>query len=182
MPLLAKELELHPGDLFSLQYERWPWSVAHTRSRQEKVLARALAEKNVPFYLPQIEKRRVRAGRNLVSHLPLFSGYVFVRGGADARDVARRSGVVVAIIDVDDQQRLDGELRQIRELQLAGASLELHDPIETGDVVKINDGVFRGYRGIVLREKGRERLLVELTLLRKAVAVEFARDALRRSR
>ena len=51
-----------------------------------------------------------------------------------------------------------------------------------GDVVKINDGVFRGYRGIVLREKGRERLLVELTLLRKAVAVEFARDALRRSR
>ena len=175
MPLLAKELELHPGNLFSLQYERWPWSVAHTRSRQEKVLARALAEKNVPFYLPQIEKHRVRAGRNLVSHLPLFSGYVFVRGGADARDVARRSGVVVAIIDVDDQ-------RQIRELQLAGASLEPHDPIETGDIVKINDGVFRGYRGIVLREKGRERLLVELTLLRKAVAVEFARDAMRRSR
>ena len=50
------------------------------------------------------------------------------------------------------------------------------------DLGTANSLVYVKDRGIVLREKGRERLLVELTLLRKAVAVEFARDALRRSR
>src|SRR2546423_2008893 len=119
MPLLRKEPEIDPESIFD---SAEPWRVAHVRSRQEKVLARHLLQNGVPFYLPQMEKSVVRGGRRLASHVPLFSGYVFFRGDAAARLTALRSNVVAKLIEVENQQLLNDELRQIRSLQLAGAS------------------------------------------------------------
>jgi hypothetical protein len=39
--------------------------------------------------------------------------------------------------------------------------------------------VFAGYSGVVVREKGRDRLIVQISLLRTAVAVELDREILR---
>src|SRR5437762_11219050 len=100
MPLLPKEAEIFPESIFDLDQ---PWRVAHVRSRQEKVLARHLLQSSVPLYLPQIEQSVTRAGRRLVSHVPLFAGYVFFRGGRDARLQALRSNVVANLIEVEDQ-------------------------------------------------------------------------------
>jgi len=175
MPLLPQEPELHPDELFALDA---PWIVAHVRSRQEKVLARHLHQIGIPFYLPQVRRARRQQGRTRTAHLPLFPGYVFLRGDREAREAAWRSNVVAALLEVDDQRRLGDELRQIRELQLAGASLEPYDAIVAGDAVRVTEGAFAGYSGVVVREKGRDRLLVLVSLLRKAVAVEFERERL----
>jgi len=179
MPLLAKETEIAPETIFDLSE---PWSVAHVRSRQEKVLARHLLENSIPFYLPQIEKTTARAGRRFVSWVPLFGGYVFFRGGRDARQRALRSNVIASLIDVQDQERLDRELRQIRELQLMGASLIPLPEFAAGDAVKIDEGAFAGYEGVVVRTAKRDRLLISISLLRKTVAVEFPQTAVRKSR
>jgi hypothetical protein len=40
------------------------------------------------------------------------------------------------------------------------------------------DGPLRGWTGTVLREKGRLRLVVSVTMLRQAVAAEIDREAL----
>ena len=69
-----------------------------------------------------MEHSVVRGGRRFTSHLPLFGGYVFFRGDAAARQTALRSNVVARLIEVDDQALFNGELQQIRKLQLAGAS------------------------------------------------------------
>src|SRR6185369_2241501 len=114
VPLLPKEMEVFPAALFELEPAAYPWGVAHVRSRQEKSLARFLAQRDVPFYLPQLENRRRRSGRDFVSHLPLFPGYVFFRGGAAARDLVWRSNVAASVIDVEDQERLGEELAQLR--------------------------------------------------------------------
>lgn len=183
MPLLAKEIEIHPDDLFALPLEPFRWRVAHVRSRQEKVLARRLREHDVPFYLPQTERVVERASRRFRSYLPLFPGYVFFRGDERARDAAVRSGVVAHIVDVDDQALLAAQLEQIRRLQLAGASFELYEELEPDAPVTIAEGPFRGYRGVVVRSaRGGERLVVALTLLHKSLAVEFDRPVLRRMR
>ena len=68
-----------------------------------------------------------RSSRRFRSYVPLFAGYVFFRGGGEARDAAIRSGVAARIIDVDDQELLGAQLEQIRRLQLAGASFEIYD-------------------------------------------------------
>src|SRR5690349_19027903 len=114
MPLLRKEPEIFPDDIFDAPE---PWRVAHVRSRQEKLLARHLLQHGIAFYLPQMERTVVRGGRRLTSHLPLFGGYVFFRGGAAARQTALRSNVVARLIEVENQALLNDELLQIRTLQ-----------------------------------------------------------------
>jgi transcription antitermination factor NusG len=178
MPLLPREPEVFPEELFALPIEEFPWIVAHVRSRQEKVLGRYLRERSVPFYLPQVEHVRKRAGRNFHSYLPLFPGYVFVRGEADIRNTIRRSDVIVNLIGVPDQRQLGTELEELRALQLRGASLRVYQHFVSGDAVLIREGVFRGYRGIVMREKGRDRLLISISLLRQTVIIEFDRQTL----
>jgi transcription antitermination factor NusG len=179
MPLLQKEPEIFPEAIFDSEQ---PWRVAHVRSRQEKVLARHLLQNAIPFYLPQMEKTVVRAGRRLVSHVPLFPGYVFFRGDDAARRTTLRSNVVAKLIEVEQQVLLEHELLQIRRLQLAGASLVPVEEFTAGDAVRITGGAFAGYEGSVVRTARGERLLVSLTLLRKAVAVEFTRKVLQRRR
>jgi transcription antitermination factor NusG len=175
MPLLKREPDVFPVDLFDSPGGA-PWIVAHVRSRQEKVLARFLSPVGVAFYAPQREKRARRNGRNFVSYLPLFPGYVFLRAEPEDRARVWRSGVVVRMIDVPDQALLETELAQIHRLQLAGARFAPARPLEAGEPVRVVDGPFEGYLGIVVRDGGASRLLVSVSLLRKTVAVEFERE------
>ncbi|HXH94705.1 MAG TPA: transcription termination/antitermination NusG family protein [Thermoanaerobaculia bacterium] len=176
MPNLRRESEIFPADLFSMP-DGGPWTIVHVRSRQEKAVARLFMERKQPFYLPQIEKQVRRDGRTFKSFLPLFGGYVFVRLNDDTQQTLWRTKAVVRMIPVDDQELLDGELRQIRALQEAGAILVAHPEIAAGDVVRIADGVFQGYTGTVVRELDATRLVVSITALNKSVTAEFPRES-----
>lgn len=182
MPLLREETAIFPPDLFSMDLDSHPWGVAHVRSRQEKVLARHLTEHRIPFYLPTVAVRRKSGPRTLTSHLPLFPGYLFHRAAESQRDLLWRSNVVANLIEVEDQQQLDGELAQIRRLQASGASLRVVPQLVTGQAVQIVEGVFAGYSGIVERGKGTDRLIIRVSLLRQAVSVEFDRGVLKSAR
>jgi transcription antitermination factor NusG len=180
VPLLERGPEVSPSGLFDLSVAELPWTVAHTRSRQEKSLARHLEPLGIGFYLPQREKRVRRSGRQFVSYLPLFPGDVFLRPDAEARTAVFRSGFVVRLLEVRDQDLLHGELRQLRRLQEAGASMVPFAPLVAGDVVMVDDGPFRGCRGRVLREQSGLRLVVSISVLRQSVAIEFDRSCLAR--
>lgn len=178
MPPLKSKTDLFPPELFDLGESEFPWWVAHTRSRQDKVLARHLLKFSVPFYLPQQENRYRRAGRSLVSFLPLFPGYVFFRGAERERYSVLKSNVVVRTLPVHDQKILAEELRQLRRFQEAGASLIPFVCVVSGDTVRVIEGPFKGHFGVVLREAGRLRLIVSVSMLCSSVAVEFPREVL----
>src|SRR5438105_15606394 len=92
MPLLPMEPSLYPDDLFAGPAvapdgaERW-W-VLHTRPRAEKALARKILARRLPFFLPLHHRQWRSKGRLQSSYLPLFPGYVFLRGDDDARVLA----------------------------------------------------------------------------------------------
>jgi len=176
VPILKREVDLFPSHLFELSRSEHPWWVAYVRSRQEKGLARHLTGHGVGFYLPQAEKKTRRAGRTFLSTLPLFPGYVFFRGSVEARRTALRSDLIVQVLGVLDQERLQRELESLWRLQQTGAPLVPHSYIGAGDEVEIVDGPFRGWTGTVLREKGRLRLIVSVTFLRQSVAAELDRE------
>lgn len=180
MPLLPKEPEIHPETLFDIPAAEARWWVAHVRSRQEKSVARELLRAGTGYYLPQTEQVKRRGGRTFRSYLPLFSGYLFVRGSAEEVEPARRHDAVVRVIEVPDQALLHDELAQLRQLQLAGASLIPVVDYVPGDHVRIREGVFAGYTGVVARVKGRERLVLQISMIRQLVAVEIDREHLRR--
>jgi transcription antitermination factor NusG len=180
MPILNKENDFFPDDLFDLPTADAPWEIAHLRSRQEKSVARLLLDDGKPFYLPQVRQTKRRLGRTFVSHLPLFSGYIFLRRVEGLRQTLWRTSAVVNMIEVTDQAELTRELLQIRQLQASGAVLMPFVDLVPGDAVRIRDGAFSGYAGVVLEERGSLRLIVSVSILRKSVAVEFPRELLSR--
>ena len=178
MPILSKESDIFPDGLFDIPMDSAPWEIAHLRSRQEKSVARLLLDAKKPFYLPQIRQTRKSGGRNVVSHLPLFPGYIFVRRVSGLRETLWRTSAVANMLDVPDQAQLHAELFQLRQLQTSGASLGPSMDLVPGDAVRIEEGAFEGYTGIVVRERGLLRLIVSVSILKKSVAVEFPREAL----
>lgn len=179
MPLLKHEVELSPRSIFEMPDAGQPWWVAHTRSRQEKSLARYLVPLEVPFYLPQYEKKQLRGERSRSSYIPLFPGYLFFRGSVAQRQAAIQSRLIVQVLEVRDQTLLQKELAALHGLQQSGATLVPFEELHAGDSVRITDGPFQGYSGVVIRGRAGLRLLVSITMLRKTVAVEFDRDVLR---
>lgn len=179
MPILKREPDLLPETLFDLPPDRWPWWVAHVRSRQEKLFARECRLRGVPFYLPLREHRAPRDRRRRVSFLPLFPGYVFVRGDLEhERLEVLKTNLCVNVLAVLDQEGLGADLAQVRRLQESGLPLLAHPELTKGSLVRIAEGAFAGLTGRVTRLRGRDRFVVSVRFIHRSVSVEVDRDAL----
>jgi transcription antitermination factor NusG len=176
MPILKREPETFPVGIFDMSQ---PWWAAHVKSRQEKAFARYLSQWQIAYYLPQFEKRARRDGRGIASYLPLFPGYAFFRGFEADTARAIRSHLVVNLLAPFDQATFGAELRQLYDLQLSTGRLAPWPNVAPGDAVLITEGVFAGYRGVVVRERSVERLVVSVSFLRQCVAVEVGRENVR---
>lgn len=179
MPILKRGPDFLPETLFDLPPDRYPWWVVHVRSRQEKVLARECRARGVPFYLPLREYRNPRDPRRRISWLPLFPGYVFVRGDAGhERLELLRTNLCVNVLTVLDQEGLSHDLSQVRRLQELGLPLRPLPELTKGSVVRVADGPFEGMTGRVTGLKGRSRFVVSVRFIHRAVSVELDREAL----
>lgn len=177
MPILAAEPDLYPTTLFDADADGRVWWVAQTRPRQEKALARDLIDVQVPYFSPSTPRRNRVRGRIVESHIPLFPGYVFIRGTAAERNRVRTSRRVVRMLDVADQATLGDDLRQVRCLTGTGLPLEPASAVQ-GSRVRIRSGPMAGLTGSVLRSAGRQRFVVSVEFLGAGVAVELGSDAL----
>lgn len=173
MPILSPETSIFPDDLlestFALDHAWW---VMYTLPRQEKKLMRMLLEKEVPFYLPVI-KRRYRSpnGRLRCVMQPLFSGYVFVCGGEQQRYESICTGCVSRWLDVPDPTELVEDLKQLERLIVQDAPLSPERRMVAGQRVRIRNGAFAGYEGVILRREKGLCLQVSVRFMDQGVSV-----------
>jgi transcription antitermination factor NusG len=180
MPILEQEVCVYPDDLLSespveladTSLDRRWWTV-YTKSRQEKALARHLIGHQVPFYLPLIPKDNIIRNRRVRSHVPLFSGYVFLFGSDEERVTTLTTNRVSRILPVPNEDQLRRELANIRVLIDSDAPLAIERRLATGDPVRIKTGSLQGLEGIVVKRHGKTRLLVAVTYLQQGVSVEI---------
>ncbi len=176
MPLLDEEPPLFPSGLFEAQVDpavlqEKVWWVLHTKPRQEKSLARDLLSRQVPFYLPQIQKRWRLRGRLMTSHVPLFPGYLFLMADAKDRITALTTNRIVNSIKVSDQDQLWGDLRQIHKLIATGAPVTPEDKLGPGDLVEIRSGSLAGLRGTILATATGKRFVVKVDFIQRGASV-----------
>lgn len=166
------------------------WWVAHTKSRNEKALAKDLIHKDISYFLPMSWKVRRQRGRTIRSLLPLFSGYLFFCGQENQRIEVLRTNRVANLLMVKDQQRLLDELSQIEQALRTGATLTPHKYIKAGQYCRVIGGPLADLHGIVVgvpkRKKGRlgglvktrgtTRLLLQIDMLGQATSVEIDVD------
>jgi transcriptional antiterminator RfaH len=149
------------------------WWVLHTRPRQEKCLARQLYEARLPFYLPQVARRTLCRGRLLTSHVPLFPSYCFVLADEQQRIRALQSQRVVRTLEVADQERLWGDLRQVQRLIATGAPITPEGQLVAGAVVEIRTGPLAGLRGVIVRQAKQRRFVIQVDFIQRGASVEL---------
>lgn len=173
MPVLAAETQFYPPSLFAAgSHDNDPWWVLQTKPRCEKALARSLVRERVGYFLPQGQSRRRYQRRWVTTHLPLFPGYLFMRGTEDARITAIQTNKVVSILEVNDQERLHAELTALHQVVNSGEEVSAEPQLPEGAKVEVIRGALSGVCGIVSRCDGSSRIIVEVKMLNRGVSVQ----------
>ena len=177
MPLLPREPYLFPNNLFEPSTaapeadERW-W-VLHSRPRAEKALARQFQARRLPYFLPLYQKQWRSNGRTQTSHLPLFPGYIFLRGDDEVRVEALTTNLIANVIPVVDQPRLFADLTRVNHLMSSGNTLTPEGRLEPGTRVEITAGPLAGLKGKILHRGKKLQFFIEVQLLQQGVSVEI---------
>src|SRR5262249_6831770 len=133
----------------------------------------------VPFYLPLYRQTWKSRGRARTSYLPLFPGYVFLRGDEDARIAALETNLLCSTLPVTDQQRLADDLARVERLLGGSVPVAPEDGLCPGTPVEIAAGAFQGLRGKIIRRGNGMRFVVEVEFLKRGVSIEADGWALR---
>lgn len=169
----------HPSPTVDPQHPLKPaWIVLHTKARQEKAVARHLEAAGCTFDLPLVERVTLTRGRKHRSEVPLFSGYVFLKGEKQDAYDAVATKRVCNIIEVKDQDALENELNRIHDAIKSGLPIEEFPRIAVGTLCRVTKGPLQGIEGVVVEEARRTCLVLHVEILGRGAAVEIERDLL----
>lgn len=152
-----------------------PWWAVYARHQHEKQVAETLQAKGFDVFLPLYESVRRWKDRRKVLALPLFPGYVFVRGGHERRlGILTTPGVHMIISRGEAAAEIpEGEIHAIRRSLEAKFAVEPHPYLNCGDRVRVTRGALEGIEGVLLRKKNIFRLVLSVEMLAQSVSMEI---------
>ncbi len=155
------------------------WFVLTVAPRHELSTGKHLQTKGFETSVPAYCIRRRWSDRTKTITLPIFPGYVFCRFSIDSRiSVLNTPGVRGAISFGSQLACLDDhEIERIHRMADSGLNLEPLAGLKTGMQVKIVDGPLRGMQGVLAYIDGKVRVVVNVELLHRAVAVHIEPEA-----
>ena len=155
------------------------WFVLTVAPRHELSAGQHLQTKGFETSVPAYRVRRRWSDRTKTITLPIFPGYVFCRFSIDSRiPVLNTPGVRGAISFGSQLAYLeDHEIERIHRMAESGLNLEPLGSLKTGMQVKIVGGPLRGMQGVLAQVNGAMRVVVNVELLHRAVAVHVDLEA-----
>jgi transcription antitermination factor NusG len=150
------------------------WYVAYTFPRHEKTVAEQLKIKSVESYLPLFEKLSRWKDRMARVQLPLFPGYVFVRIPLRERIKVLESSGVLRLVGFNGHPTPlpEGEIESLRTY-LAFRRAEPFPYLTAGKRVAVQAGPLAGLEGLVVRRKGKMRIVVSIDSIQRSIALEL---------
>ncbi len=154
------------------------WHVLHVRPRCEKKMADYCSSHGIARELPLREETKIYQRRKVTVSKPVFPGYVFTVFGATDKVTVLKSNMVVRILPVLDQPRLIHQIAQIKQALVADPTLDACAAFTAGRRVKIRSGPFMGLEGVVQKWHGKARVVLNVEMIGRALAVEVEMGAL----
>lgn len=176
MPVLDQEPTVWPEHLFELGVESRVsdrWRAYQVRSRTEKVVARCLRSRDIAYFLPQIVRRKRYQRRLVCSHLVLFPGYVFAIVNDQDLERPFESKAIIRSLTIDDQYRIEHELREIHRLIQSGQPLTRDERLQPGSPARIVRGPLTGLCGQVVKNKRGQKFVLQVQFIQQGVSVEI---------
>jgi transcription antitermination factor NusG len=156
-----------------------PWRVAYCKPRQEKALATDLRRREIPYFLPMVQRETSSGGRRRQNLYPLFPSYLFFASDERERLAALRTDRIVQVIEVNEaeQSRFRQEIASLEiALQHFPDSIELYPRLVPGARVRITSGPMRDIEGIVLQAQNKRKLWLGVSVLGVGATVEIHAD------
>lgn len=151
------------------------WFAAYTNANHEKKVSHQLQRKMISHYLPIYRSVRRWKDRKVNLEMPLFPGYVFVRIALHDRSEVLRIPGVACLVSFNGMpaEIPAGEIEALRASLNRGLRAEPHPYLTAGRKVILQSGPLAGLTGIVLRRKNGKSLIISLSLIQRAIAVEL---------
>jgi len=148
------------------------WLVVHARPRAEKKIVTFCRTCGLTAYLPLRSKTHTYGNRKRSFDSPLFPGYVFCVADPAGRTLLRQNEHAANVLDVYDQAGLLAQLRQVQLALQAGQIVEVLPYLEAGHRVRVTAGPLKGLEGVVMRAKGRTRIVINVDMIQQSVVAE----------
>jgi transcription antitermination factor NusG len=161
------------------QRETHPWYVVRVRPNSEWKTTASLTGRGYEVFLPLCRRVREKAHRK-VAAVPLFPGYLFCRfDGRNLVPIVSATGVVQILSrDRKPEAVEESEIFALQSMTGANMLLEPWPAFETGQKIKILHGPLAGVEGHIVRDPGKPRLVVSVSLLRRSVVTQINREYL----
>jgi transcriptional antiterminator RfaH len=161
------------------------WYLVYTKPRQEEVALTNLVRQGYGVYLPRVRQPRKRQGRRTLVVEPLFPRYLFIHLDThnDNWGPIRSTLGVASLVRFGHKPALIPD-ELVTFLVAREGEAGLHEwavqNYNAGDRVRVADGAFRGYEGIMLARNSRERVVVLLDILGRQVRTQLGVGQLER--
>jgi transcription antitermination factor NusG len=154
------------------------WYAAYTCANHEKRVREQLEQRSVESFLPVYETVRRWKDRRMRLQLPLFPGYLFVRMAVVDRLRVLQVPGVVRIVGFSGQLAAlpDEEIEELKNGLAGGVRAEPHPYLTVGRRVRVKRGPFEGRQGILLRRKGKLRLVLSIELIMRSLVIDVDID------
>jgi transcription antitermination factor NusG len=151
------------------------WFAVYVMPRHEKRAAQHFHGRQIEYFLPLYgAQRRWKDGSLHTIQFPLFPNYLFVRISRNERVSVLEVPCVLWIVGDGRpfSHVTDGYVQFLRE-SLAQGKIEPHPYLVTGKRVRVRSGVMAGMEGVLARKNAGFRVVVNLELIKRSVAVEL---------
>lgn len=130
--------------------------------------------KSVDSYLPLFEKVSRWKDRMARVQLPLFPGYVFVRIPLREKVKVLESSGVLRLVGFNGHPTPlpEGEIETLKTY-LAFRKAEPFPYLATGKRIEVQTGPLTGLEGVVVRRKGKTRVVVSIDSIQRSIAIEL---------
>lgn len=166
------------GSLHAAELPKSPWFAIRVRPNFEKTAAAGLAARGFEQFFPSYKQSRKWSDRTKVSEFPLFPGYIFCRLDAENRLPVLSTPGVLGILSCGStlQALTEDEIEAVRRVVAGNIPAEPWPYLAKGCRARVTHGVLAGVEGIVIDERSRCRLILQISLLQRSVSVQIDRE------
>jgi transcription antitermination factor NusG len=163
-----------PDIIYSSPTELRQWFAAYTWAHHERRVSEHLSARGIEYFLPTYRVVHRWKDRKVELQLPLFPSYVFLR--LAMREHFRVVGVpgIARIVGTSRQPTPlpECEIESLKNTRDSGLRAQPYPYLEIGRKVRIKAGPFEGLQGILVRRKGKFRVVFSLQLIRSSFVLD----------
>ncbi len=156
------------------------WYALSVKPRHEKASSHLLTNKGLEVFSPMCRAQRRWSDRIKEIEVSLFPGYIFCRFGFERRMAVLTTPGITSIVSAGRQPVpvSNEEIAAVQNIVASGRHAVPWPYLAVGRRVQVAAGCLEGLVGTVVRDKSVFRVVVNVALLQRSVAVEIDRHDL----